>query len=423
MMHLLYDVATSLAAPAVAAFLGFRPKYRPLIARFSPRLGKSRGGLPIWVHACSVGEVSVAKPLIAAMRRRWPEAPHLLTTSTINGHALAQSCGADAEIAWFPMDHPWVVRRFFDRAQPRALVLIETELWPNVLREAHRRAVPVVLVNGRISDKHFARYMRFKALLRSGLARLSAAGMQNDEYADRIVAIGAPREVVHVTGNIKFDGVATSLEADLVARLRAESGLSPGAPTLVFGSTRPGDEALAARCWSVLRDEFPSLRLVIAPRHLERLREALAPFDEPVIRRTEVLQGRRPTSERVFVLDTVGELVSFYGLASIAVIGGSFYPGVNGHNPLESAALGIPTVFGPYMRNFMDPARVLLEAQGARQAPGPEALTDMLRGLLRAPEEAARMAQRGREAVLANRGALERNLDLIASVLQHGPMA
>lgn len=418
MKYLLYDVATTVAAPALAAWLAVRRKHRPLLGRLVPSAPDLSGKGYIWVQACSVGEVGTALPMVAALRARLPDRPILLTTSTVTGHALAEKRLRDAALAWFPFDHRWSVNRFLEQAAPAILVLVETELWPNVIRLAAQRGVPVVIVNGRISDKHIDRYRRFKWFLRPVFASLSAVGMQNSEYAERAAELGVPESSIYVTGNTKFDGVVTELDASEQRALREEMGLAPDEPVLVFGSTRPGDEELAARCWAVLRDEFPRLRLVLAPRHLDRLREALAPFDGPILHRSQVKEGRRSAGERVLVVDTLGELVRFYGLATVAVIGGSFYRGVNGHNPLESAALGVPTVFGPFMRNFTDPARVLVEARGACQVDGPDALLDELRGLLSAPENATEMAQRGREAIAANQGAIARNVDLIADALR-----
>jgi len=187
---------------------------------------------------------------------------------------------------------------------------------------------------------------------------------------------------------------------------------------VIFGSTRPGDETLAASCWRTLRNSFHSLRRVVAPRHPERVEEAISAFDEPILRRSETSQGRSPAGERVIVLDTVGELATFYALATVVVIGGSFFPGVNGHNPVESAALGVPTVFGPYMRNFVDPARELLARGGAVQVDRPEGLLPVLTRLLTDEQERTRIGARGREAVLANQGATGRNLDLLAEVVR-----
>jgi len=416
MTYVCYDVAVSCAAPLGALWLMAHRRHRPLLARFAPPLPPFERR-PLWVQACSVGEVGTARPLIRAFHERHPDVPVLLTASTVTGHALAQSLGGGVDVAWFPFDHKTVVRRFLRRARPRALALIETEIWPNVLRETRRYGVPVVLLNGRLSDKHHPRYVRWRRFLRPVFEQISAAGMQNQEYADRLAALGVARPAIHVTGNTKFDGVRTALEPGACAAIRDENGFGPEDPVLVFGSTRPGDEALAAQCWQALRDEVPGLRLVVAPRHLERLDEALAPFDEPVLRRSEVRQGQRPAGQRVFVLDTVGELVGFYAVATVAVVGGSFYAGVNGHNPLEPAALGVPTVFGPYMRNFIDPARVLTEQDGARQVDGPEDLLPALRHLLADVDARSPLAARGRAAVMANRGAVDRCLDLLDAVL------
>ncbi|MBN2307667.1 MAG: hypothetical protein JXR94_01775 [Candidatus Hydrogenedentes bacterium] len=413
----MYDIATTLAAPLGAVRLALSSRHRPLLRRFAPPV-PPLPERPIWIQACSVGEVSVAKSLLGALRERWPDTPVLLTCSTVAGRAQADSACADVARAWFPFDHALSVRRFIRQARPRALVLVETELWPNVLRGARRHGVPVVIVNGRLSDKHFPRYRRFRRWLRPALRCITAAGMQNQEYAGRLAELGVDPGAIHVTGNTKFDGVATDVPAETRARLRAENGFQEDQPILLFGSTRPGDETLASQCWRELREEFPALRLVIAPRHLKRLDEATAPFDEPLLFRSQVREGRAPAGERVLILDTMGELVAFYASATVAVIGGSFFPGVEGHNPLEPAALGVPTVFGPYMRNFVDPARVLVEGGGAEQVARPDELAGALRVLLRDPERRAAMAARGRAAVLANRGAIGRNLDVLEAVLE-----
>ena len=414
--YLLYDLATSLAAPFAAAYLCIHPRHRPLLARLAPPV-PGVSARPIWVQACSVGEVLTAKSIVAAMRRRWPDVPVVVTVSTAAGLELARASLKDVPVTWFPFDHRLSVRRFVRRLKPRVLVLIETELWPNVIRETRRAGVPVVLLNARLSDKHFPRYLRFRRILRPVVHQLSAVGAQNEEYAQRFVSLGADPAVVSVTGSTKFDGVPTSVDKETLAALREENGFPEDERVLVFGSTRPGDEALAATCWETLREEFPTLHLVIAPRHLDRLAEATAPFGDGLLRRSEVLAGQRPAGERVFVLDTVGELVRFYALATVAVVGGSFCAGVNGHNPLEPAALGVPTVFGPYMRNFIDPARILTECAGCVQVASPGALCAALRGLLSDPEARARIAAQGRRAVQSGQGAIERNLALLETVV------
>lgn len=417
MRFLLYDIATSIVAPFGAARVALSPRHRPLLGRFGPH-APSFSDRPVWVHACSVGEVGVAKPIIEAMRRRWPEVPVLLTVSTVAGRRIAEASCRDVPLAWCPFDHRWIVARFVRRVRPRALVLVETEVWPNMVRAAGTFGFPVAIVNGRISDKHLACYRRYATWLRPVFSRITAAGMQNEEHAERVKALGVPRAAVHVTGNTKFDGVATEVDPSILAGLRAACGIDAGTPVIVFGSTRPGDEALAAACWKTLREDHPDLKCIVAPRHTERTEEAVAAFDEPVVYRSAAKEGRGPGTERVLVVDVMGELISFYAMATIAVIGGSFFPGVNGHNPLEPAALGVPTVFGPYMRNFADPARVLLQAGGARQVSRPEDLPGLLRSLLSDPAERAGMGTRARQAVLANQGAIARTLDMLDALIE-----
>lgn len=416
MTYLLYNTALRCLAPGLSVWLRMS-RHRELAARFAP-LVPAFDAPPLWVHACSVGEVNTARPLIQALRERFPDAPVLLTVSTGAGRALAQKTCANCAITWFPFDAPRTVRRFIAAARPRALVLIETELWPNVVRESRRAGVPVIIVNGRISDKHFTRYQRFGRFFREVLAQLSAAGMQDEEYARRIIALGARPQCVTVTGSAKFDGAATEIEPRVRARVRRENAFQQGDLILVFGSTRPGDEALAATCWRALKDEFPNLRIVVAPRHLDRLDDALDPFaGQPILRRSAVCDGARPAGERVFFLDTVGELVQFYAIADVAVVGGSFYPGVEGHNPIEPAALGVPTVFGSYMGNFAEPARILTTDNAARRVYQPEDLCGALRSLLSDATARRTLGTRGRRAVIENQGAIARNVALIADVL------
>lgn len=417
MSYLLYNTALTLAAPALALHLRLREDRRALLARFDPPLPVLNAH-PIWVQACSVGEVNTARPILEALSKRFEGVPLLLTVSTQTGYELAQRTCPGCRVTWFPFDTRRAVRRFLARARPRALVLVETEIWPNVIRETRRAGIPIAVVNGRISDKHFARYSRFQRLLRPVFAQLNAAGVQEDRYAQRMAALGVPSDAVRVTGSTKFDGVLTHVDAHTRARLRRENGFAPNEPILIFGSTRPGDERRAAACWRGLREAMPRLRLVVAPRHLDRLDEAMAAFNEPIIRRSEVRAGRVPADERVFFLDTVGELVQFYSVADVAVIGGSFNPEVQGHNPLEPAALGVATVFGPHMQNFAEPARALVAGHGARQVREESQLESVLLDLLRDPIERRSIGTRGRKVVLENRGAIDRNLDMIAGMLE-----
>lgn len=422
MANCLYNTALTLAAPAAAAYLA-ATRRRALLGRFRPALPPDGRPHALWVQACSVGEYNTAKPLLQALERH-PEAPPLLlTVSTLTAREMATKAPS-TPLTWFPFDHPLSVRGFLHRARPRALILMETELWPNILHQCAAANIPVILVNGRLSDRHLPRYRRLRRFIAPMLQSITAAGMQNDEYAARIAELGLPRDRIRITGNIKFDGVTTRVDPARLAELRQQHGFDPGAPILVFGSTRPGDEHLAAQCWQSLLGQIPNLRLIIAPRHADRLAEAVAPFHgEPYLLRSQLIGGRHWAGERILFIDTLGELISFYALATVAVVGGSFYPGVNGHNPLEPAGLGIPTVFGPHMRNFIDPARELTIHGGAVQVDTPEALVPELHRLLTGAQARSQLAANAAAAIARNQGALDRTLALIMEVLDRTPHA
>jgi 3-deoxy-D-manno-octulosonic-acid transferase len=408
-----------MAAPLVRRRFTRHAAEARLAERFKPLLSPGLAQ-PVWIHACSLGEVNTALPLFRAAREYFGEEAVLLTASTLTGRDRAQQV-AGRQSAFFPMDHPRSVRRFLDELKPRMLVLLETELWPNVLRECTRRDIPVLVVNARLSDKHFARYKRIQALAAPMFRQITAVGAQTQEYADRFIALGVPPAHVEVTGNLKFDAAPTEVPQMQRAKLRAACGIPENAPVLVFGSTRPGDEALASACWATLREEYPGLHLVVAPRHIERRDEVRAHFGEPVLLRSEVKEGtRQAAGERVLLVDTVGELTQFYAAGSLAVIGGSFYPGVEGHNPIEAAALGALPVFGPHMRNFSEPAALLLAEGAAIQVPCAEDLYETLSALIRDTLALRQMGTLARRVVLDHQGATQRNLRLLQHTLKGG---
>ncbi len=418
MMLYLYKIVVTLATPFVALWLAMSARRRPLLARFRPPV-LNFDTPPIWVHACSVGEVNTARPIVEAMERRWPGSPCLLTVSTPAAMALAQDLQLPAQVAWFPFDNPFLVGIFLRRLRPKALVLIETELWPCVITQTCAAGAPVLLVNGRLSDSHAASYRRFAALFRPAIRCITSAGMQNERYAERLQALGADPARVTVTGNSKFDSAPARLSGEERATLRTTLRIPPEAPVLIFGSTRPGDEALAAQCWERLRDRLPGLVLIVAPRHLERLSEAREAFRGPtVLLRSELDAAAGSMSDGgVVLLDTHGELSRIYAIATVAVVGGSFYPGVDGHNPIEPAAQGVPTVFGPYMRNFPEAADALLAQNGAVQSTSADTLCSVLESLLDDRGARTRLGENASRVVLENRGATERTLELIEKAI------
>lgn len=418
MRYLLYTILITMAAPLGAIYLLFSRKYRPLLRRFFPAVPALDGGQLVWVHACSVGEVFVAKVLIRGLREDVPSAEILLSVSTLSGLEIARKTLPDVQVTLAPMDLACTVRRFVKKLRPAILVLLETELWPNLIRETRRQNVPVIVVNGRISPGKFPKYRKYSWILPPVYSLLNHVAAQEEVYRHRFTALGVPEARVSITGNLKCDGVATEVSEDKRQALRKEYGFADTDRIVVFGSTRPGDEALAYSCWETLKQDYHDLKLVIAPRHLQRLEEGVGAFKgERIILRSAMLTGKRNPDARVMFLDTMGELAGMYSLCQVAVIGGSFFPGVEGHNPLEPAALGVPTLFGPYMGNFPDAASLLVAAGGAFQLSSSEELAPFLKKLLDNPDLGIRTGQAGREAVIRNQGSVVRCVELIRGYL------
>ena len=420
MSYTLYNAALAFLKPLGRAWLASHPKYRVLQERFAPSIPPNLVPDCLWAQACSAGEVTLAREFLKAAALRFPNIPQLLTASTVTGRELADRSATETPTTWCPFDFKQGVRFFLAQIQPRGLILLETELWPNLVCETQRMQKPVFIINGRLSDKHQKRYHQARFFIRPMLERMTLACMQNKEYAERLIGLGMAPDKVHVTGNLKFDSALDTVSEERIKSVRAECGFSTGNRILIFGSTRPGDENLAMTCWRELREKNPELKLVIAPRHVQRVDEIMPLINEPFLRRSEIHSGKKPDGERVLLLDTVGELVTFYGLADLAVVGGSFYPGVNGHNPIEPAALGVATVFGPYMRNFSDAARALVVYQGALQVSIPGELPEVLITLFASETTRCQLAQNGCAAVKKNRGATRRTLELIAPYVERG---
>jgi 3-deoxy-D-manno-octulosonic-acid transferase len=415
MSHRLYRAATEILAPAFHGWCRLYPKHRAYAARLRPPLSSPH--TPIWMHACSTGEVNAAAPLVRALTKNLRDVgPLLLSTSTRSGQQTAEQKFPDISKCWCPVDSPSVVQKFYEAINPSALVLMETEIWPNLIEEGHRRDCPLIIVNGRLSRKHFQRYMRWRGLFRDVLRHVDACGVQNAEYGERFAALGVRPERIHCTGNLKFDAVPTEILPEDRANLQKAAGIRADAPVLLFGSTRPGEEQLAWETWSALRTEAPGLQLILAPRHVRRCAEIERTLGAGIRRWTAAGLEGDPTAP-VLLVATLGDLSRFYALADVAVVGGSFSKAVQGHNPLESAALGAPTLFGPHMGNFPEPADVLLKASGAYQCRDKAALLLKLHELLASPALRRKMGTRARRAVFEHRGAAKNNVALIQETL------
>ena len=415
-MWLLYQLATTVALILVAPFLLLARggHYLPTLrGRLGLGLPPPPGERPLWIHAVSVGEVAVADTLIQALPR---DLPLLVTTVTPTGQARARDRFAGrAAVTYLPFELGPVVRRMFARYEPRALVLVEGDQWPLVLREARRRQRPVVVVNGRVGDASHRRMRRLRRLLGPLLGPIDRFAVQGPRDRRRLEELGVEPARIVETGSLKFDTPEPPPAAEaerLVHRLAA------GRPVLVAGSTMAGEELAALEGLAGAGGGAAAL-LVLAPRHPDRCDEVARLLGErglAAARRSDPTADGRPAE---LLLDSLGELAPLYRLAAAAFIGGTLVP-TGGHNPLEAARFAVPVAVGPSMENFADIAARFDEEQAwSRVADGGE-LGVVWRRWLAAPEEAAALGRRGQRLLEANRGALERTLEVLAPITGAG---
>jgi 3-deoxy-D-manno-octulosonic-acid transferase len=377
------------------------------------RLARGLPSVPpeaVWIHGASVGEARMVGALAREIRRRRPAQPLAVSAVTPTGRAQLPA-PPDVEGAFFlPLDFPAVQRRAFDHLRPAMIVLIETELWPNLLNEAAKRAVPVAIVNGRLSPKRLARYKRFSALYRPLLR--ARHGRRRERRRRGALLPRAPERAIHVTGNLKFD---LPRAASNVADLRLRFGLPAGRPVVIAGSTGEGEDALVLDAFLNARRLVPSLLIILAPRHPERFESAAAEASRRGLTVARVSAGRANPGADVLLVDTIGQLASLYGLAGSAFVGGSLVP-VGGHNLLEPLAAGVPVLFGPHTDHVAQIAEALLAAGAGIRVDDAFALSRHWAELATRPEETARIASAGAAFLAANRGALQRAVDLVLQI-------
>jgi 3-deoxy-D-manno-octulosonic-acid transferase len=384
--------------------------------KFLGRAPRRIGGRPcVWFHAVSVGEVLLLRPLVADLARRRPGWDVVISTTTGTGLAVARRTFPDLITFYAPLDFSWATRRALARIRPTVLALVELELWPNLVRAAKSAGVQVAIINGRLSKRSHRGYRTLRGPLGPTLRRLDAVAVQSDEYADRFADLGIPRARIRVTGSVKYDGLETSRDNPRTRALRRELGLDPSAVVFVAGSTMDGEDEAAYEAYRAARSAHPSLRLVLVPRHPERcdrLASWLESRGEAVTRRSRAGTGGAAGAGRapVLLIDTVGELSAVWGLADVAFVGGSLFPGRNGQNMMEPAAYGAAVLFGPHTGNFREAVEGLLARDGAKVVADPGALGAALLDDLDDPESAAARGDAGRAHVLAQHGAAARTL-------------
>jgi len=427
-MRIGYVLLTYLVVPLLLIHLMWRgirvPGYRRRIAeRFGFGLrGTGAGGNraanqpSIWVHAVSVGEVQAAAALVRALRKRHPGVPLILTTMTPTGSERVRALfGDDVIHCYVPYDIVGPVRRFFDWARPALAIIMETELWPNLYHECGRRGVPLVLASARVSARSLRHYRRLVPLFRETLSNGIVIAAQTEADAGRFRSLGANPARTHVTGNIKFDFDLPPGIAERGRELRVRH--APGRPVWIAASTHDGEEAAVLMAHERIRGKYPSALLILVPRHPERFDQVAALLESRGIahvRRSTGTPAKPDTS--VLLGDTMGELTTFYAAADVAFVGGSLVP-VGGHNLLEPAALGVPVLTGPHNENAADIAELLADCGAALLVPDWAALAAELGMLLGDEVERERRGMAGRHAIEASRGALDRLLALLDSLV------
>lgn len=377
----------------------------------------------IWIHALSVGEVISAVPVIRYLKKQYPSQDIALTVTTLQGMEIARKNVAKDVQILLPMslDFWWSIRTLVRHLNPFLFILVETDIWPGLISFLQRQGVHSFLINGRISPRTSLFYKRFRFFSKKILGAFELCLMQSDLDRDRLLSIGLSPEKIKTVGNIKFDRAWQAKDEHEYFRLRNILYLQPESRVWVAGSTHEGEEEVLFDIFKRLVSCFSDLRLIIAPRRIERAEDLCRRGNEKGLRticRTD-LEKNNGYGYQVMVLNTIGELERFYGLAEISFVGGSLVP-VGGHNLLEPASFGCPVLFGPYVHNFVLMSQLLVEAGGGIRVKNAEDIYAIMKGLLLFPEKSKEMGARAKEFVSINRGALERIMTHIGDYIQDG---
>ncbi len=426
-MHAIYTLLIVLLAAVLSPWFVYQAlRYRKHIGSLAQRMGylpvsvNLDGEESIWIHAVSVGEALTARALVGDLRARYPALRIFVSTTTLTGQQVARTSmpGVDA-VFFLPFDLPAAVARTLRLVRPRLFIMVETEIWPNLLRACRRHGVRTMLVNGRISARSYPRYRLARGFFRQVLADVDRCCMQSEESARRIIEIGADPARVVVTGSLKFESLdAHAVAGRGAARVLRYFRIPESRPVFMAASTLKGEEAPVLAAFAAVRRVYPSALLVIAPRKPERFAEAEALARAEglrVVRRTDLAVDAEPRTD-VVVLDTIGELAHLFRVATVVFVGGSLVD-AGGHNILEPASHGKPVVFGPHMQNFAEIAETFLQNQAAVQIASPADLPAVVMRLMGDPVERARLGAAARALLDANRGAKPRTLAVIADLL------
>jgi 3-deoxy-D-manno-octulosonic-acid transferase len=384
----------------------------------------------IWFHAASVGEVKVLSTIVPQVKRKHPECKLVVSTMTKTGKREAQRILQQVELVFFvPVDLKRFVRRALKRTKPAALILVETEIWLNLIREAKRNGSVVALINGRISENSMRRYLLFKGLFKKALSQFDLLCMQSEEYKDRMIRLGASHDRIQVTGNMKFDRLLLMSESPDTKEMRRQMLIGDNRLVLIGGSTRQGEEEILVGVFKKLKEESRNLIFILAPRHLDRLKQVeniLVQHGIGYIRKSQLAaiylkshpEADSPLDDHpVILLDTMGELSKLYSIGDVAFVGGSLVP-VGGHNLLEPAIHGVPVLFGPHVEHFKEEAGILIDSGGGIRVKNQEELYLNLSQLLADERRRISIGEKAKETIRKRTGVTQKTTDLIFSFLE-----
>ena len=415
-MLILYDIIYILFFLCYLPFFLIRGKYH---RGFLMRLGilppnvinKLKDQKVIWMHTVSVGEAQAVSALVKDLKQQYPDYLLVISTVTKTGNKIVQSLIKPDNLAIYsPLDIGFIVNRVVNLVNPQLFIIAETEIWPNLITSLAKRAIPVVLVNGRISAASFKGYKLIRPFLKEILKNFSLFCVQTKEDAQRITELGAAQAKVKVTGNMKFDISSSQFPVH-----SSELGLKENEQLFIAGSTHRGEEKIILEVCKELIESHPNLRLLIAPRHIERVQE-LEKLISGMGFKSQRVSNISLTTNSVLILDTIGQLKDLYARADIVFIGGSLIPH-GGQNPIEPAVFSKPMLFGPYMSNFSNIAKLLLNKRAAMMVKDPQQLKDSCLELLNNPVLRKELGERAKELVQKSRGASLRNMELIKQLL------
>jgi 3-deoxy-D-manno-octulosonic-acid transferase len=420
-MFIVYDLIFLVFSLIYLPIYLFRKKFH---SGFLLRLGALPKDLsldkPIWLHAVSVGEVMAIRGLLEELRKT-TDKKFVISTVTATGNKIAQGLAKSSDfVTYLPLDLSFIVRSVIDRINPSLFIVAETEIWPNLISYLYRKNIPIITVNGRISDASFKGYLSIKILLKSILEKVSLFCVQTERDAKRLICLGAASDKIRITGNMKFDTEDDKDKIRDVPDYRLKLGLDSQDKLLIAGSTHAGEEEIILDVYKDLRIDFPNLKLLIAPRHPQKSKDVAQIVSRLGLRSIFIsslpLKCPSCTTNPVFILDTLGQLPSFYAIADIVFVGGSLIK-KGGHNILEPASVAKPILFGPYMFNFHDITDLFLSHKAAIMVHSQEDLKTNIEHLLGNPLQANELGQRARQLIMQNQGATLKNADYIRKII------